>query len=179
MDDRTYLQLDPGEEILLTRHRHIVNILPIFVAAVLVTLFAVFGTSVLTANQDQFPSFISVPMISLGLLVLAGLSWLLFVVSYLIYLQTRIILTNKHYIQVTQNGLFGRTVSKLSLDEIQDVRGTRKGLLPTIFNYGEILIETAGKEENFFFRPVTDPLDLAETINDAHHKFGHLPPLNT
>lgn len=171
MDDQTYLHLDPGEKTILIRRRHYVNILPILIAAIVVTLFSVFGIGALSSIQGEFAEFVPMPVVALVLLVLAGLSWLIFAVAYLIFLQTRIILTNKHYIQVTQNGLFGRTVSKLGLQGITDVRGTRSGPLPTLLNYGEILIETAGKEENFFFRPVGDPLDLAETINDTSHAY--------
>ncbi len=175
MDDRTYLQLEPDEEILLIRHRHFINILPILVSSVLVIAVAIFTTGWLSTHSNPLQELISAAQLSLVLMILAGLALLIAALAFLIYRQTRIILTNRHFVQITQSGLFGRSTSKLTLDEIQDVRGTRRGFFATIFNYGEILVETAGEEENFLFTPVADPLDLAETINDAHRKYGHRP----
>lgn len=172
----TYLELEENEILILTAMRHWINIFPIIVATIIVLLFMVTGIGWLTANTDSIPEPLSAPILSLFLLIMGGLSILIAVISYLIFIQNRLILTNHHLIQITQNGLFNRTVSKLTLDEIQDVRGTKKGVFPTILNYGEILIETAGSEPNFLFKPVSNPLNLAETINDAHKQFGHAVP---
>lgn len=169
-----YLAMNPNEEILLEVHRHWVNVLPFLVSTIIVVLFGFFAIGYVGANpvsaEKVFPGLtlgIVTPVVAL--LDILALFILFF--AYIVYRQNRIILTNMHFIQITQTGLFARTLSKLSLDELQDVRGTRKGVFGTILNYGEINIESAGTEPNFLFKPAPDPLNIAEKINDTHEYY--------
>jgi hypothetical protein len=167
----SYLDLEPGERRILTARRHWIAFFPLVVSTVLLLAFASYGLGWVAANPTRLAG-IPVGVVALFLTSLAGLAIIILIIAYLIHIQNRIILTNRYYIQITQTGLFGRTVSKLTLDEIQDVRGTKRGFFPTILNYGEMLIETAGEEENFRFRPVGNPFEIAEQINDAHQHFS-------
>jgi hypothetical protein len=171
MAEASYLSMNPGEKVILEAHRHWVNIAPFFASTVLVVAIGFMLIGYVGGNPEGaerlFPGLtlaIVTPLVAL--LDVIAVVTLFF--AYAVYRQNKIVLTNMHFIQITQTGLFGRTLSKLSLDELQDVRGSRKGVFGTIFNYGEILIETAGNEENFFFRPAPDPLNIAEQINDTH-----------
>lgn len=169
-----YLSMNPGEVVILESHRHWVNIAPFFASTAIIVFAGFFAIGYIGANPDTASQVL--PGLSVGIItpIVAFLDVLAFAIlffAYVVYRQNRIVLTNMHFIQINQTGLFGRTLSKLSLDELQDVRGTRKGILGTIFNYGEILIETAGNEANFFFRPVPDPLNVAEKINDTHEYY--------
>lgn len=180
----TYLHLDPGEEILFTRRKHWINIFPIVVSTVLLLIFVAYALGWLLANTSRINAFLPPQALALVLLALGGLALLILIVSYFIYAQNRVYLTNRHYMQINQTGLFNRTVSKLTLDEIQDCKGSRKGFFATILGYGTILIETAGEDENFNFGPIADPLNVAELINDAHQRYGHrmgepVPPPST
>jgi uncharacterized membrane protein YdbT with pleckstrin-like domain len=169
-----YLAMNPGEQVIVEAHRHWINVLPFFVSTAIVIVAGFLAIGYVGANPDAasklFPG-LSIGIITpvVALLDIVAIITLFF--AYTVYRQNKIILTNMHFIQITQTGLFGRTLSKLSLDELQDVRGSRKGVFGTILNYGEILIETAGNEENFFFRPVSDPLNVAEKINDTHEYY--------
>ncbi len=169
-----YLAMNPGEEVIVEAHRHWVNVLPFFVSTAIVIVAGFLAIGYVGANPEAasklFPGLgIGIVTPVVALLDIIAIITLFF--AYTVYRQNKIILTNMHFIQITQTGLFGRTLSKLSLDELQDVRGSRKGVFGTILNYGEILIETAGNEENFFFRPVADPLNVAEKINDTHEYY--------
>jgi uncharacterized membrane protein YdbT with pleckstrin-like domain len=171
----SYLELEPGENVILVAKYHWIGILPIIISTVLVLASISYALGWIAANPNRLP--LGDGAVASMLLILAILTGLILVAAYLIFRQNRIILTNRYYIQVNQRGLFGRTISKLTLDEIQDVRGSKHGVLQTLLNYGEILIETAGQEINFFFRPVGRPFNLAEQINDAHQHFSptHIP----
>ena len=169
-----YLTLNPGEEVILEVHRHWANVAPFFASTSLVIVigFAIIGYvgGNPVGAERLFPGLtlgIVTPIVAL----LDVLALIILFFAYTVYRQNKIVLTNMHFIQITQSGLFGRTLSKLSLDELQDVRGSRKGVFGTVLNYGEILIETAGAEENFFFRPAPDPLNVAEKINDTHEYY--------
>ncbi len=165
-------QLEPGEQIILVTRRHIINFIPILVAAGLVLFASVALPAFLALHADVFGSInLPIAAISSVLLLLDLLAGVIVIVGFLIFRQSRLILTNIHLIQIIQSGLFGRSLSKFSLDELQDVKGNRSGFFATVFNYGELNIQTAGTTDNFVFRPVANPLVIAETINDAHEAF--------
>lgn len=169
-----YLAMNPGEKVLLEAHRHWINVFPFFVSTAVIILFGFFAIGYTGSNAAAVNAIVpglTVTILTPIVALLDVLAIIILFFAYIVYRQNRIVLTNMHFIQITQSGLFGRTLSKLSLDELQDVRGTRKGVFGTIFNYGEILIETAGNEENFFFRPAPDPLNIAERINDTHEYY--------
>ncbi len=166
-----YLDLEPGENLIFTRHRHIINLVPFAFAEILVLLVVSYTSGWAFVNSSRLPAFISAGTISLVLSIIGLLTLAIFGLSILVFMQNRIILTDRHYIQIDQVGLFNRTVKKLHLDEIQDVRGTRKGFLATILNYGEIEVETAGAQDNFIFRPLADPLNTAEEINECRQHY--------
>lgn len=167
----SYLELDPGEEIVFVRHRHIINLIPIAISTILVALALLYISGWLAVNADKVPAGIPISLVNMGLAILGILAAATFLAAIIVFLQNKIILTNRHYMQIDQFGLFNRSVNKLRLDEIQDVRGTRKGFFATLLSYGEILIETAGNEPNFLFKPVGDPLNVAEAINDCRHQY--------
>jgi len=56
------------------------------------------------------------------------------------------------------------TRREASLANIQNVRASRPGLLATIFNYGKVVIETAGQTGSFEFIDVADPPGVQRDI---------------
>ncbi len=74
------------------------------------------------------------------------------------------VVTDHHIINVEQQSMFMRTVSKEELDRIQDVTSEIKGLFATIFNYGTVTIQTAGSQEHFVFENVPEPQAVVDVI---------------
>lgn len=163
--------LEPGEEIIKIIHYHIVALLPVIVSTAIIILASFYASSWVGLHTTQVEAVVPVSMVVTGLLLIDILMVVIFAVSVLLWRQNRIVLTSVHLLQVKQNGLFGRTLSKFTLDELQDVKGSRQGVFATIFNYGNLLIETAAARENFSFGPVANPLPTAELINDSHERF--------
>lgn len=180
MAQPSYLTMNPGEKIILEAHRHWVNILPFYISTAMVIIIGFVMIGYVGSDPDGaqrlFPG-LTIGIITPVIAMLDVLALLVLFFAYTVYRQNKIVLTSMHFIQITQTGLFGRTLSKLRLDELQDVRGSRKGVFGTILNYGEVLIETAGNEENFFFRPAADPLNVAELINDTHEFYEQAHPV--
>ena len=91
-------------------------------------------------------------------------SWLSF--YYDIY-----IVTDESIIDVSQQGFFGRKIVQISLLRVQDVSSNIQGLFPTLFAYGNILIETAGEQtQNLLFEQVPNPQEISAKIIELHHK---------
>ncbi|MCA9344118.1 PH domain-containing protein, partial [Candidatus Saccharibacteria bacterium] len=65
---------------------------------------------------------------------------------------------------------FNRKISQLSIGDVQDVTVTQKGVLAHLFNYGTLVIETAGEQQNYLFTYIPDPYKHSKLIVGAHEK---------
>ncbi len=77
------------------------------------------------------------------------------------------IITNKRIIDIEQHALFKREVSVLNLDRIQDVTFRVEGVTSTVFNFGDIIVRTAGSQDSFIIRGISNPPLVQEKINQA------------
>jgi uncharacterized membrane protein YdbT with pleckstrin-like domain len=98
--------------------------------------------------------------------------FILFLATY-IYRQSMLIVTDKSLIQIMQRGLFVRKVSRLSMSNVEDVSAEQRGILPTIFNYGTLTIQTAGERENFLFPYCPSPNLYADRVLDARQAYAN------
>ena len=90
-------------------------------------------------------------IISLVGVVVIALMLLILLLGTYIYRQNRLLVSDKNLTQVLQRGLFNHQVSELSLANVEDVTAHRNGIFATIFNFGELCVETAGEQNNFNF----------------------------
>lgn len=103
-------------------------------------------------------------------------SYSLFIVGLLIYgfidyyLDVYII-TDRRIVDIKQNGFFKRTISTLNLRQVQDVNAKVNGMFPTLFHYGNVLIQTAGERDNFEFLSIPHPYDISKLILDLHEQY--------
>jgi uncharacterized membrane protein YdbT with pleckstrin-like domain len=80
------------------------------------------------------------------------------------------IITSDRIINIEQKGLFMRCVSELKFERIQDVTVEVGGVIPTIINYGDVLVQTAGETERFDFRHISDPYAVKDLIMSLQKK---------
>ncbi|MFA6525767.1 MAG: PH domain-containing protein [Patescibacteria group bacterium] len=99
----------------------------------------------------------------IGFFVLLALAIVFTVRTFIIWYYNAFMITNKRIIDFDQRGLFDKTVSVATYDKIQDISFNKKGVFSTLFNYGTIVIQTAGANANLEIRNVFEP----EKIQDA------------
>lgn len=83
------------------------------------------------------------------------------------------IVTNDRLVNINQEQLFYRKVSELVLTDVQDVSSTVKGFLPSLFDYGDVDIQTAGERVNFHMSKVAHPREIAMIITDLSDQAEH------
>ncbi len=105
-----------------------------------------------------------------------GVTLLVLFIAGIIYRQNYLIISDKNITQVLQNTLFNRQVSELSMANIEDVSSFQKGVFATIFNYGKMVIETAGEQNNFIFTYCPRPNYNCKILLDARQKFIETDP---
>jgi uncharacterized membrane protein len=88
-----------------------------------------------------------------------------------IYKGNQLIVSDKNVTQVLQIGLFNRKISELSMVNVEDVTAEQSGIFPTLLNYGNLKIETAGEQNNFIFIYCPNPNAYAKALLDARLKF--------
>ena len=76
------------------------------------------------------------------------------------------IVTNDRLLHIEQEGLFARTISELDLYQVQDVTSEVKGVFPSLFGYGNLLVQTAGAKEVFRMVDIPHPENLRQAILD-------------
>jgi len=89
--------------------------------------------------------------------------------AWISYYYDLYILTNDSIVDIVQNGFFNRKISQLSLTRVQDVSSKIDGIFPTMFSYGDVLVETAGERvENFLLHAVPNPQVFSAKVLELH-----------
>ena len=104
------------------------------------------------------------PWLVLLIWIYVAAIWLFLLGTFVDYYLNTWIVTSFRIIDADQVGLFKRTVSELHLANVQDVTTEVKGLLPTMLNYGNVLVQTAGEEDLFRFENAPHPEHVKEEI---------------
>lgn len=76
------------------------------------------------------------------------------------------IISNKRLIDMDFAHLLNRNISEAPLRNIEDITYTVKGLFQTIFDYGNVNIQTAGEKREIEFDLVTNPSKVQDILSD-------------
>ncbi|OGL73163.1 hypothetical protein A3E39_01500 [Candidatus Uhrbacteria bacterium RIFCSPHIGHO2_12_FULL_60_25] len=153
------------EENVFFLRSHWLILLPIAIGflIVLVLPFAVwFGVN--ASNPEFFGTPGYATLYVLGASIFFLYAWLFLFQSFIDYFLDIWIITTHRVIDIQQTGLFGRTTSELLLDRVQDVSSEVKGFIHTIFDYGDVRVQTAGEKERFVFENVPHPVHVSKRI---------------
>lgn len=155
----------PGEKLVFLLRRHPITMLPLAVVTS-VLLASPLGVGWYIQNflpelpQDQ-TTFL--PLVLIGSIFFL-FAWLFLFQYFMDYYLDTWIVTSRRIINIEQSGLFHRTMSELRLYRVQDVTASINGLWATMFNYGEVEVQTAGEKLRFTFEQVRHPNDVSKAI---------------
>lgn len=171
--DRAFREmLEPGEQPLAVVKRHPIGIIGLYLEALagligILSLIFIIAPDILSDLSKETNRLI------LGSVVFAvAIVTLVLLVATYIYRQSKLLITDKNLIQITQTGLFIRNVARLSIANVEDVSAGQRGILSTIFNYGTLTIQTAGEHPNFIFKTCPDPNRYAGRVNEARQAYA-------
>ena len=144
-----------GEIVAIFLHRHWFSLASRLVVILVMTILPLI---LYAPINGLVASYISLPHITLFLYAV----YFMFVWSFFIYTATMYFLdswlvTNERVLNNRQHGFFNRTVSEMNLSRVQDVTVTVSGIIPTMLNFGDVLIQTAGEQEKFVFEQIPNP----------------------
>ena len=162
------------EKIIKVLHRHWFDVLQQFLLVIVLTV-VLFG--VLLVLPNVFPDIQEEQdlrrMFSFLENLITMFVWIYVFFIWIEYYLDVFIVSDKKIVNVEQKGLFIRQVSELKYERIQDVAVEVKGLIPTILNYGDLYIQTAGEKERFVFRAMPDPYGIKNMIMGLQKERRH------
>ncbi len=153
-----------NERVLRVVHRHWFNI---FVHFLVILIFSFLLIASLLVLPVLFPEMLDAKNAHFFLFVENTFFIFLWIFSFLLWIDYYFdvwIITNERIVNIEQKGLFVRHISELNFSRVQDVTATVEGLLPTVLNYGDVLVQTAGEEKRFMFRQVADPYQVKDIV---------------
>ena len=171
------IEFDQDEKLISEIRKHPFGLFVVYFTGMVVTaslfiIFIILPSFVL--NNDAVSESVNTSNLNTILAIIGGILTLLSLVvtaigAYL-YQSNVVLVTSEKIAQVLYRSIFDRKISQLSIGDVQDVTVTKKGILANLFNYGTLVIETAGEQQNYTFTFTPDPYENAKKIVGAHEE---------
>src|SRR3989344_5927975 len=148
-----------SEHVILLLRAHPITqifwILTVFIMLVLTFFISLFLERILSTQQ----------------LIFAVLFWFAVIASYtflniLNWLFNVGIVTNERIVDIDFHGTLYKELSASSIGKIEDVTVKTGGFTASLFNYGNLFVQTAGTEKNIEFINIPNPAQAASIINN-------------
>lgn len=149
---------DPEEKIILLLRQHPITNLPWILVAVLMAI----APSIL--NYFPLLSFLPANLIVVALLLWYLLTVAVVIQGFLFWFFNVYIVTDERIVDFDFYNLIYKEISEAKIDKIQDVTYKVGGVVRTVFNYGDVLIQTAGTIPNFDFEAVPNPSEVVRIL---------------
>ncbi len=151
---------DNEEEVVLLLRRHPITNL----GWVLISIIMILAPSILS----MFPLLDFLPN---NYRFIAVLGWYLIVTAYVLqnflsWLFNVQIITDERIVDIDFSNLIYKQVTDANIDKVQDVTYKMGGVVRTLFNYGDVLVQTAGEVPNIDFEAVPNPARVAKILQD-------------
>lgn len=160
----TFENQESDEEIVLLVRRDLITNVPWIVTA----LILISIPPLISLFNDLFTPFFQ---ISATTQLIAIIFYYLIVFGFILveftlwYFNVGIV-TNKRIIDLDLSGILFKHVSETRLNLVEDVSYVKVGSIRTIFDYGDVLIQTAGTLANFEFLRAPEPARIVRIIAD-------------
>lgn len=161
-------QQDDETVILFLRQHIIVNVPWIIISALLLVVPMVLFPMILSNLKLPF-------MIPGGYILVGVLSWYLFILgfaltNFLRWFFNIYIVTSERIVDIDFIHILYKEFSEARLVNIQDITYNTGGIFESFFNYGNVLIQTAGTQPNFEFLSVPRPDNVVQTVSELVEK---------
>lgn len=147
------------EKLLLLLRRHFVTNIPwILISFILIIIPLFYG---------YLPLFNFLPKQYFGIILIG---WYLLIIAFvfenfLLWFYNIYIVTDERIIDVDFYNILYKEISDAKIDKIQDISYNQNGFVQAIFNYGDILIQTAAEKTQFVFESIPHPDKVVGIIN--------------
>lgn len=147
------------EKVLIFSHHHPISFIDrvIFITLLLLLPFIIIAFGLFT--RESLMIFASIYY--LLWLDIALIEWVKFYYDFFV-------ITESQVIYVEQRTIFSRSVYQCHITQIEESTASVKGILPNLFSYGAIEMQTAGPHENIIIKNIPNPFETSERIMKLH-----------
>lgn len=164
---------EQGESIILLLRKHwITNV--IWLATGLLLLVSPIIIFPVLAISGIIPANFSGSAFSLVILVWYLLTFSYVLVNFLLWYFTVSIVTSERIVDIDFINILNKRFSATRINKVEDVTMKRGGFIRAVFDYGDVLVQTAGKEREFEFLAVPKPEQVVRIINQLMGKEGEV-----
>lgn len=149
-----------GEKVVLLLRRHPITNLRWIIISILMAIAPIF--------LNFFPILSFMPS---NFRFVAVLGWYMIIFafvfeSFLSWFFNVNIITDERIVDIDFVNLIYKEISDADIDKIQDVNVRVGGVIRTMFNYGDVYIQTASEKPNFEFLAVPDPERVVKILQE-------------
>lgn len=158
-----------GEETLLFLRKHWITNVGWLIVGLFLFFLPVFGLPFIDL-WDILPFTLPVSYFIIGFcfwyLALSGY----ILINFLFWFFNVSIVSERRIIDIDFVYLLYNEISSTVMSKIEDVTYKRSGFFSTLFNYGDVFIQTAGAEPNIEFLSISHPGKVAQLITQLMHR---------
>ncbi len=160
----TFQDQEENEKIVILVRRDLITNLPWITATILLILFPL----LITPLSPWITPFIN---ISASTQLIATLFYYLIIfgfvlVEFILWYFNIGLVTNIRIIDVDVSGILSKHISETRLNIVEDVSYTQVGAIRSVFDYGDVFMQTAGTLTNFEFDRVPEPARVTRLVAD-------------
>ncbi|OGG17148.1 hypothetical protein A3D78_03720 [Candidatus Gottesmanbacteria bacterium RIFCSPHIGHO2_02_FULL_39_14] len=154
---------EQDETIVLLLRKHFITNLPwLFISVVLLLIPVTFFPFVVINNL--------IPQLPIAFFRLVAPVWYLFtgsyiLVNFLMWYFTISIVTTERILDIDFINLLNKKVAETRLSKVEDVTQRSGGFFEAFFDYGNVIVQTAGTEPVFLFQSVPKPQQIVRIIH--------------
>lgn len=159
-----FVAKEQSEEIILLLRRHPITNIPWIIISVIMLMapLVLAYFPILSFLPDRYQ-------------LIAGFLWYLITVAYIMesfldWFFNVCVLTNETVFDVDFTNLIYREISEADLDHIQDVTVRMGGVIRTMFDYGDVYIQTAGEVPRIEFEAIPHPDRVSKILREYMFK---------
>ena len=156
----SFINKEPDENVILLVRRHAITNLG-WLMVVIVMIFAP-----LLLTYFPFLSFMPPRFQIAAILIWYLLTLAIFIQGFLSWFFSVNIITNKRVVDVDFDNLIYRKITDADLTRIEDVTVQMGSVVRTVFNYGDVLIQTAAEVPEIEFEAVPKPDQIDKILSD-------------
>lgn len=160
------------EKVLLFLRAHFVTNVPWILKAFglsLIPLFLLTIQSFGLINLDFFPSRYQTFIIIFYYLLI----WAYMFTNYVTWFYNISLVTDKRIVDIDFSQIVFENVSATKLSQVEDVSYSQIGVIRSVFDYGNVLVQTAGTASEFMFQAVPHPERVIKVINQLIGEAKH------
>lgn len=155
-----FVAADSKEKVVLLLRKHPITNLPWIITAILMAM-----APILVSSLSVFEG------IPLNIRLIASLFWYLITIAFILeeflaWFFNVYLITDERVFDVDFVNLIYREITDANIDQIQDVTTRVGGVLPTVLNYGDVVIQTAAEIPQLEFTAVPRPDTVAQVLRE-------------